>query len=327
MNELIIFTWENYVPPEVIAIFERETGIHVTYVSFSSNEEMYAVFRMNTNQFDIILCSDYIIYRMIAQNMLHEIDRARVSNFGNINPAYMGKYFDPGNRFSIPYSTGSPLLVYDSARVSETITSFRCLWNESLRGRIVLLDDVRDVLGMVLLMLGECVNSTDEEVLDKVLAELLILRPNVIAFNSDFPHRSIITGDADVGFMYGSQATAAREAVYRNTGVDSVRFVFPEEGVSTFVDSFVISANAPNIDNAYIFLDFILGGEISAMASSIINYGNTNNAAVPFLPTEFLENESVNIPANVRNSAQYFRPLGDGDVMFDRIWTIFRAAN
>jgi len=317
---LIIFTWEDYVPAAVIAEFELRTGVRVIYASFSSNEEMFAAFEHRRDQFDIILCSDYMIYRMIdIGGMLHRLDHTRIPNMANICVMYTGLYFDPYNLYSIPYSTGSPLIVYNSALV-DSIVSLRCLWREDLRGKVVLLDDIRDIMGMTLLMLGECVNTTDPAVLERVRVELLSLKPNIIAFNSDFPHRSIISGDAAVGFMYGSQITAAMNAV------PTVRFVFPEEGVSTFVDSFVVSAQAPNLDNAYLFLNFILEAEISAQASSIINYGNTNQAATTHLPERFINNLSVNIPPHIRQNAQYFRPLGaEAEQLWDRVWTEFRA--
>jgi spermidine/putrescine transport system substrate-binding protein len=253
--------------------------------------------------------------------LLQQIDRTRLENWNNIDPVFQSKYFDPDNRYAIPFSTGSPIIVYNSARVNFPITSIRDLWNPELLGSVVLLDDMRDIMGMTLLMLGESVNSTDPEVLELVRQELIALKPNVVSFNADYPHRSIINGDAVVGYMYGSQATAARNAV------PTVRFVIPEEGVSTFVDCFVISAEAPNLDNAYIFLNFILDGEISAQASSLINYGNTNRAAQQFLPEEFKNNISVNIPSEVQATAQYYVPLGEAEILWDIIWTAFKAAN
>jgi spermidine/putrescine transport system substrate-binding protein len=121
--------------------------------------------------------------------------------------------------------------------------------------------------------------------------------------------------------MYGSQATAAWNAV------PSVRFVFPEEGLSSFLDCFVMSAQAPNLDNAYTFLNYILYGEVSAKASSIINYGNCNIAAKEFLPESFLANLSVNIPDGIQATAQYFKPIGEAELLYDIIWTEFKASN
>ena len=319
---LIIFTWEDYVPGAVLADFEEKTGIRVVYASFSSNEEMLAQFEQKVDQYDIILCSDYMISMMIERGgLIQQIDWERVPNRANINPVFQNLYFDPLNLYTVPYSTGAPIIVYDSARVDIPITSIRDLWHPSLRQSIVILDDVRDIMGMTFLMMGESVNETDPAVLELARLELLELKPNIISFNADYPHRSIINGDATVGYMYGSQATAAMNAV------DSVRFVFPEEGLSTFVDCFVLSAQAPNLDNAYIFLNYILYGEVSAKASSIINYGNTNIAAKEFLPEAFRNNLSVNIPDELQINAQYFRPIGEAELLFDRIWTEFKATN
>jgi spermidine/putrescine transport system substrate-binding protein len=319
---LVIYTWEDYVPGEVVEDFEKATGIKVVYASFSSNEEMFNSFVQKTNQYDLILCSDYIIDKMAESGgLLKELDKPRIANYGNIDPVFQGQYFDPDNKYAIPYATGSPTIVYDSAKVSFPITGIKDLWNPNLRESIVLLDDVRDIMGMTLLMMGEDVNETDPEILERAKQELISLKPNIIAFNADYPHESIIRGDATVGYMYGSQATAAWEAV------PTVEFVFPEEGVTTYIDCFVLSASAPNLDNSYTFLNYILNGEVSAKMSGIINYGNCNTAAKDFLPEEYLNNRSVNIPSEIQATAQFYLPLGEYEILYDIIWTEFKAAN
>ena len=319
---LVIYTWENYVPPEVVADFERDTGIKVVYAGFSTNEEMYASFAQKADQYDIILCSDYIIDKMASEgNLLHQIDSTRIKNYGNINPDFMGLYFDPDNKYAIHYANAGAILVYDSARVDIPITGYKDLWHESLKESIVLLDGGRDIIGMTLMKMGESINETDPEILERAKNDLLLLKPNVIAFNADTPHESIIRGDASVGYMFASQAIAAQEAL------PSVTFVIPEEGVSYNVDCFVVSAQAPNLDNAYIFLNYILDGEVSAKASSIINYAGCNSAARNYLPEAFKNNIAINLPPEVVSKAQIYMPLGDDEILYDIIWTEFKAAN
>lgn len=318
---LVIYTWENYVPPEVVADFERDTGIKIVYADFSTNEEMFASFSQKTDQYDIILCSDYIIQQMIRTGgMIREIDTGKLSNYKNIDPQFQSMYFDPDNDYSIPYATGSAIIVYDSAKVSFPITGYKDLWDPRLTGSVVVLDGYRDIIGMTLQMLGYSINETDPEILEIARQELLKFKPNVIAFNADTPHESLIRGDATVGYMFGSQATAARDEI------PTIEFVFPEEGISTNLDCFVLSADAPNLENAYIFLDYILDGEVSAKMSSIINYANCNLAAKEFLPQEYIDNPSVNIPGSVMETAQFYLPVGDAEVLYDKIWTEFKAA-
>lgn len=320
-ESLVIYTWEDYVPPEVVKQFEEETGIKVTYASFSDNEEMYASFSQKKDQYDIIVCSDYVIDRMINQGgYLEELDRSKISNYSNIDPAYQSKYYDPDNRYTVPHASGSAIIVYDSAEVDFPITGYRSLWDEPLRGRVVLLDGSRDIIGMTLQMLGYSLNETDPEALELARQELLKLKPNVIRFDADRPHEAIISGDATVGYMFGSQATAAMEAV------DTVKFVYPEEGISAYIDCYVISAKAPNKGNAYKFLNYVLDGEISAQISSTINYVNCNLAAREFLPQEYLDNPMVNIPDELMKTAEFFMPIGDAEVLYDKIWTEFKAA-
>ncbi|MDR1704422.1 MAG: spermidine/putrescine ABC transporter substrate-binding protein [Clostridiales bacterium] len=319
---LVIYTWAEYVPSEVVADFERDTGIKVVYATFSTNEEMLAAFEQKTDQYDVILCSDYIIRQMIeAGGLLKELDTERIANYGNIDPFYQSKHFDPDNKYTIPYAFSSALLVYDSARVDFPVTKYADLWDESFEGSIVLLDGARDILGLTLMMMGESINETDPEILEQVRQKLLELKPNVVAFNADTPHESLIRGDAKAGYMFASQYVAAKEAV------PTIECAFAEEGISSNLDCFVVSAEAPNEDNAYTFLNYVLDGEVSAKMSSITNYANCNTAAKPFLPQEFLDNPSINVPPEAAAKAQDYLPLEDGGIAYDIIWTEFKAAN
>lgn len=314
-------TWANYVPPEVIKDFETETGIKVNYKEFTTNEEMLMLFQNQTNQYDLIVCSDYIIEIMIQEgNLLRELDRSKLPNYSNISPAFQSQYYDPENKYTIPYATGCALLIYDPAQVGFEVKGYKDLWNPSLKDSVVLLDGARDIIGMTLQMQGESINETDPAKLDTARQKLLELKPNIISFDADQPHNAIINGDAKIGLMFGSQATAAMEEV------DGLVCVYPEEGLSIYIDNFVMSAQSPNTENAYRFLNYMLDGKVSAKASSIINYANTNTAAQEFLPQEFLDNETVNIPEHLLGKTEMYQGVGEADLIYDEIWTEVKAA-
>lgn len=320
-NELNIFTWADYVPAPIVEKFEKETGISVNYDNFSDNEEMLAKLQATKGgQYDIIVCSDYIIDIMRREgNLLQKLDKTKVPNFSNINPLYQNRYYDENNEYSIPYTAGGALLTYVASAVDFEVKGYKDLWNPALKNSVVLIDGDRDIIGMTLLSLGYSVNETDPAKLQEAKEKLMELKGNIIGFDSDKPHNKIISGEAVAGYMFGSQITAAYEAN------PEVKFVYPEEGLIFYVDNVVVPAKAPNLDNAYKFLEFILRPEISAEISSIINYVNCNKEATPFLPEEYLQNETVIIPDEVLEKSQMLKDLGESRKAYDEMWTEFKS--
>jgi len=320
-KELNILTWENYVPNEVVAQFESDTGIKVNYSNFSTNDEMLTKLRAaKGGDYDIVICSDFIIELMANEGgLIQELDKSKIPNYGNIDPNFQGKYYDPDNKYTIPYAAGAAILVYNTAKVPFAIESYDDLWRPELKDSVVLLDDPRDVLGLTLKTLGYSINETDPAHLQEAGDKLMKLKPNIIGFNADTPHEMMISGDASVGYMYGSQATAAMDAV------DTITYVYPKEGLTYAVDNIVVPAKAPHSGNAYTFINYVLDGKNSAQISSIINYINCNTAAKEFLPQEYLDNMTVNIPAEVLAKSEVMRDVGDASKQYNDIWAQLKS--
>ncbi len=320
-GELNIYTWVEYVPAQVIEDFQNETGIKVNYDNFSGNEEMYSKLQVTKGeQYDIVICTDYIIDVMRKQEgYLEVLDKAKIPNYINIDTAFQSKFDDPGNDYSIPYASGAAVLVYDTAKVPFEISSYRDLWNPELKNSVVLLDDERGMIGIALMANGESINETDPVKLEAAKQDLFALKPNVIGLDSNKPYEMIISGAAKAGFMLGSQVTAAMESV------DTVTYAYPSEGLSISIDKIVMLKNAPNKDNAYRFINYILDGKVSAEISSKINYINCNLAAKEFLPQEYYDNKTVNIPSELVEKAQIYQDLGESAVEYSKIWTEFKS--
>ena len=179
---LNIFSWEGYVDETTIANFTAETGISINYAVFASNEEMLMKLQANgASEYDIIIASDYILSLARKENLLLPLDKEQLTGWENLNPAYLDQYFDPGNVYTMPYTVGVPMIVYDPARVAEPITSFDDLWREEFRDNLCLLDDARVMIGAVLKTLGYSYNTTDDaelaEAKEKVAAWLERTRP------------------------------------------------------------------------------------------------------------------------------------------------------
>ncbi|MGY0374286.1 polyamine ABC transporter substrate-binding protein [Clostridium sp. JNZ J1-5] len=316
-----LFTWANYVPDEVIKKFESKTGIKVNYSNFSTNEEMMAKLQaVKGGQYDVIVCSDYIIQVMAKQSevLMQPINKGNIPNYKNVEPTYLGQYFDKDNKYSIPYTLGAQMIVYNGDKIKKDIKSLKDLWDPSFKDSVVLLDDPRSVIGIALTKLGYTINETDQAKLDKAKEELKKLKPNVKVFDADTPHNSLISEDCTIGLMWGSQASAAVK------GNPKLKIVYPEEGMQFGEDSFIIPAKAPHQKNAEAFINFMLEGEISNEATTINEYINTNTAAKQFMSKEYLENKAVFVPTNEFSKAKHLSDVGDSAKKYDLIWSEFK---
>lgn len=314
-----LFTWDTYFPQDVLDDFTAQTGIKVNYANFSSNEEMLTKLEAaGGGEYDIVLASDYIID--IARKkggLLEELDTARIANYGNIDPAFQGQYYDPDNLYTIPYAAGTPLIVYDREVVGFEITGYEDFWNPALRDSIVMMDDGRNVIGITLKTMGESFNTTDEAVLEAAREKLMELKPNIRALSYDNPQGVVGSGEASVGYMFTPQVLAALEAK------PSLEVVYPKEGLGFGIDSIFVPKNAPHKDSAYEFINFILDGEVGARISSQVLYLCANKAAEPYLPESYKENKSLHVPSELLMDAEFIEDVGETTAVYDRIWTEF----
>ena len=313
-----VYTWTYYIPDEVVAEFEAASGIRVNYTPFSSNEEMLGKLQAASGLFDLIVCSDYIIDIMAESGMLAELDRDLIDNWDNIDPSCQGQYYDPDNKYTVPYTVTVPLIVYDPEAVGFEITGYADLWREEFRSGLVLIDDMRNIIGMAEKKLGLSLNETDPDKMEAVAAELNDLKDNVVVFNADTPHNALIGGDAVAGVMFGSQIVAAME------DMPNLKVVYPSEGLSFGIDCIVVPADAPHADAANIFINYLLDGEVNAYATDLIDYSSCNAAAQDYMTDEFKNNEAINVPSELLATAEMTMPLdADAQTLYDNIWTVF----
>lgn len=316
-----LFTWANYVPDSVVKEFEKQTGIKVNYSNFSTNEEMLAKLQAaKGSQYDVVICSDYIIEVMGKQKdiLMQPIDKKNIPNYKNVDSKFLAQDYDKNNKYSIPYTLGSQMIVYNPDKVKIDIKGYKDLWNPALKDSIVLVDDPRIVIGMTLKKLGYSMNETDPNKLEEASEELKKLKPNVKVLNADTPHNSLIDGDVNVGYMYGSQASAAVKANPK------FKIVYPEEGMNSEEDNFIIPVKAPHKENAEKFINFMLDGKISNEATEQIEYVNTNKAAKKYMSKEYLNNKAVYIPDNELKRAEKFKDVGNATKIYDKIWSEFK---
>ncbi|MDL2206128.1 spermidine/putrescine ABC transporter substrate-binding protein [Eubacteriales bacterium OttesenSCG-928-N13] len=315
-----VFTWTGYIPDEVVNQFMDETGITINYSPLlGDNEEVRTKISANPDMYDLVICSDYIIGTMADQGLLHEIDPAKIPNYANINPGFQGKFYDPDNKYTIPYTNSIPMLVYNTATSPVEVTGYTDLWDSAFENSLVCVAESRVIIGMAQKKLGMSYNETDPEKLALVKDELIKLRPNIVTLNSDTPHNALISGDASAGFMYGSQYNAARALI------PELQNVYPKEGLGYGIDNIVVPAGAQHLDATYIFLNYLLDGQVSAYISSVIFYGNCNTAATEFLPESFQDEALQNLDPQMYAEAEFIMPLdAETQAIYDDIWISFR---
>ena len=314
-GSISVLTYEGYFPDNVVAKFTEETGIKWQFTAASSNEEMYDKLRTSPQLYDIVLCGDYMLDTMVKSDMLLALDKGKLSNYGNLDPDFQGKFYDPDNAYTVPYAAGSPVLIYNPEK-SPALSAFADLWKPELRDSVVLLDDIRVIQGFAAQSLGCDLNETDPAKLEEVKTKLIELKANVKLFDSNTPHNALVSGDAAAGFMFCSQAATA---LAENP---NLKIAFPAVGAGFGIDCIAVPKGAKNADNAYAFLNFILDGANSAMASEGILYISCNKAAAAHLSDAFKSNPDVYPPDGVMEKAKFILPLDDAATkLYTDNWT------
>ncbi|MGB4659792.1 MAG: spermidine/putrescine ABC transporter substrate-binding protein, partial [Mobilitalea sp.] len=232
---LNLYVWTEYVPDSVIDKFREETGIEVNVSTFSSNEDMMAKVKSESEgAFDIVQPSDYTVTLLIEQGMLEKMDYEKLPNISNIGDAYLDMAYDPGNVYSIPYQGGVAAIAVNTAKITDPITSYADLFNENYSNSIVVLDDYRAVIGMTARSMGLSMNETDEEVLGGIKDKLLTLKNNIKLYDSDSPKSALISGDCNIAFCWSAEIALAMEEN------EDIEIVFPTEGAYTFMDNWCV---------------------------------------------------------------------------------------
>ncbi len=325
-KELNLYAWTDYVPQQLLDDFTAKYGIKVNYDTYSSNEEMLAKLQAGASGYDLVIPSDYTVDIMVKQGMLETLDMAQIPNFANLDPRFLNQYYDPGNKYSVPYQWGTTALAYDKTRVPSEPKSWSDLWDPKYKNRLVLLDDSREVPGMALQVLGFDKNSTDPAQLDQAKAKLIALKPNILLFNSDDPETALITGEAWAGLVYNGNASLARAED------QNIEYICPTEGCGLWFDNLAIPKDAPHADAAMAFMNFMLEPAESILITKEFPYSNPNKAALDYLKANdaaayetYMGFAGTNPSQDFLSRAVEVRDVGDATGLYDQLWTDFKG--
>ena len=236
-----VYNWGDYIEPEVLDLFEQETGIKVIYETFETNEDMYAKIAMGGSSYDVIIPSDYMIERMIQENLLQKINWENIPNVANIDPRFMNEGYDPQSEYAVPYTWGTMGILYNTEMVDEAPTSWNTLMDPTYTMDMLMLNSPRDTLAIALVMTGHDLNSTDPADLEDAKNLLIEQKPMVLAYVVDEVKDKMIAGEAAVAMVWSGDAT------FCMSENDELDYVVPEEGSNIFYDSICIPANARNV--------------------------------------------------------------------------------
>jgi len=326
-DELYVYNWGEYIDESVIEEFEVETGIHVTYDLFETNEEMYPVIEAGAVQYDVICPSDYMIQKMAENGLLAEINFDNVPNVSEIDPAYMeqSKSFDPRNEYSVPYCWGTVGIIYNTKLIEElgvpAPTKWSDLWDERYKGEILMQDSVRDAFMVALKMKGYSMNSTNPAELTEAKDLLLAQKPLVQAYVVDQVRDKMLSGEAAVGVIYSGELLYLQEEAEALDLDYELEYVIPEEGTNIWIDSWVIPYNARNKENAEKWINFLCRPDIAKKNFEYITYATPNKGAFELLDDEYKENESVFPDTSKFENSEVYKYLGtDADDMYSALW-------
>jgi spermidine/putrescine transport system substrate-binding protein len=317
-SELTLFAWSEYVPPAVLAGFTAETGIRVRYETFSSGEEMLAKLLAGGTAYDVIQPPDYIAEALIQNHLLAPLDYARLPHFSAILPEFLHPAYDPDQRFTVPYLAGIAGIVVNTARVTRPIRGFADLFAPESQGRIVVMDDGRELVTAALYTLGLGTNDVTAETLARVRPVLARWFQLIKLFDSDSPKTALLNGDVDLGYVWCGEAALLWNQDHK------FKFVLPAEGYHLAVDVLAIPGSAEHPGEAHRFIDYVLRPEVSRLISAAFPYTNPNGAARRRLTAEELANPA-SYPV-VRPPVPSFRHLPGSGERIDALITDLKNA-
>ena len=331
-NVVMVYNAGEYIDPEVPKLFEEETGIKVIYDTFETNEEMYPVIQAGGVVYDAVCPSDYMIEKMMQNHLLQEVDFNNVPNIKEIGKDYMKmcEQFDPGNKYVVPYTTGTVGILYNKKMLDDLgvpyPTKWADLWNPKLKGEILMQDSVRDAFMVALKKDGHSMNTVSDAELDEALQDLIKQKPLVQAYVVDQVRDKMIGEEAAVGVIYSGEILYVQGEL-EGTDVE-IDYAIPEEGTNVWFDGWVIPWNAKHKENAEKWMNFLCRPDIAAKNFEYITYPTPNVGALALLDKSYTENKAV-FPdmKEVLKKGEVYTYLGEeNEAKYNNRWKILKAS-
>ncbi len=267
-SQLYVYNWGEYIDPSVINDFETLYNIDVVYETYDSNETLYAKVKNNNNRYDVIFPSEYMLEKMVDEQLIIPFNQDLIPNKSQINPDLLA---GSNVNYGLPYFWGSVGIIYDPQKTSLDFTSWNDLWDPSLKNQVILVDSAREVLGFSLQSLGYSLNTTNKQQLRWALDKLITLRPNIKAIIGDEILQTMSQGEATAALTWSGSAK------YIQAKNHNLKYVIPNEGTNIWIDNVAIPKSCQNLDGAHQFINYLMDSNIAKKNSDYVGYSTTNS--------------------------------------------------
>ena len=323
-----VCSWGEYIDEELITQFEEETGIRVNYQTAESNEALYSLIKMGGADFDVIVPSDYMIARLIEEDMLAELDYSHIPNFDLIDDTYKNLSYDPENKYTVPYAWGTLGIIYNTTMVSGPITSWDAMFDPQYAGQVLMINNSRDALAAALLDLGYSINTTDPGQLEEAFNLLKNAKDSGVyqAFVMDEVFQKMEGGNAAIAMYYAGDYLTMLE------NNEDLAFVIPEEGSNWFVDAMCVLKDTQHMAEAEEWINFIASTDSNLANMDYIWYASPNREALEQYPAYYAEVNEEELdpeiyeimapPAETLDRCEIYENLPKDTLrLYDRLWT------
>jgi spermidine/putrescine transport system substrate-binding protein len=299
-----VYNWGDYIAEETIEKFEAETGIKVIYEQFDSNESMYTKLKSGAVNYDVLFPSDYMIEKLIQEDMLAPLDFTNLPNYSNIDEDFKNLSYDPKNTYSVPYMWGTLGILYNTTMVAEEVNSWSVLWDKAYTNQIVMKDSVRDSFVPALRLLGYSINSTSKDEWNEALALLQEQKALVQAYVADEVRDKMIGEEAALAVMYSGEALLTMDEN------ENLAYVVPNEGSNKWFDSMCIPKSTNNKEAAEKFINFMCDITIAYENADYIGYSTPISASKALLSEELQANPAAYPSSSILDKCDVFLDLG-----------------
>jgi spermidine/putrescine transport system substrate-binding protein len=321
-NVLNVYVWGGIIPKSVIRAFEKETGIHVNFSTYDSNETLFAKLRASPKPiYDIILPSAYYVERMKRQGMLSALKHAQLPNLKHLSKHFSDNDYDPLNHYSVPLVWGATGIFYNQHWIKTPPASWMDLWNPQWKNQLLLLDDSREVFALSLISLHRSPNEKRLPSLREAFLHLKHLTTNIKLFASESIQALLIDEDALIGSVWNGDAYKAHQEN------PAIQFVYPTEGFVVWVDCLAIPAHAPHPKEALAFINFLLNPNVAAMIATSEGHAITNRSGIALLPKHIRNNPMIYPSDETLKRSHVQQDVGDHAIrVYNQYWQALKLS-
>jgi len=324
-TELNVYLWGSEIPHSLVHDFEKQTGIKVHFSTYDANETMYTKIRAASQEkvgvYDIIMPSGYFVERMRKQGLLQVLDHQRIQHLENIDPTFLNSPYDPNNQYSLPMVWGTSGIFYNTHFVHPVPKNWNDLWDNRFKNQLLLLDDSREIFAMAMLSLHYSPDDSDPKHIHQAFEKLLALAPNIKLFASDGIQAILVDEDANVGLVWNGDAYKG------HTENKAVAYYYPKEGFIIWVDCLAIPANAPHVDAAYAFINYLLDPKVAAKVTLAQGLATANRDAKALLPETIQNNPMIFPDAETLKHGSFQRDVGEKTIeLYNQYWQALKLS-